>query len=155
MASYQVFTQTALATETFFFAWFYSNITRIYKFKNRFDNFHLFIHSDVCPIIPNLNNYVWKRKKNHKPIHSEFGNHPYRLSFIDLVAFSWTGLVKPEFSLGSFALLFSNMFFLFFYLALPIIFMAAVDLGLMKIKKIMDQRALHSLESERVKSNRV
>jgi hypothetical protein len=32
-------------------------------------------------------------------------------------------------------LLFGNVFFAFFYLALPFIFMAAVDLGLMKIKK--------------------
>ena len=34
-----------------------------------------------------------------------------------------------------FTLLFSNVFFAFFYLALPFIFMLLVDLGLMKIKK--------------------
>ena len=34
-----------------------------------------------------------------------------------------------------FTLLFSNVFFAFFYLALPFIFMVLVDLGLMKIKK--------------------
>jgi len=34
-----------------------------------------------------------------------------------------------------FTLLFSNVFFAFFYLAMPFIFMVAVDLGLMKIKK--------------------
>jgi len=32
-------------------------------------------------------------------------------------------------------MLFGNVFFAFFYLALPFIFMVAVDLGLMKIKK--------------------
>jgi hypothetical protein len=34
-----------------------------------------------------------------------------------------------------FTLLFGNVFFAFFYLSLPFVFMLAVDLGLMKIRK--------------------
>jgi len=44
-------------------------------------------------------------------------------------------LSNPSVFSQPFTLLFSNVFFAFFYLALPFIFMVAVDLGLMKIKK--------------------
>jgi hypothetical protein len=44
-------------------------------------------------------------------------------------------LSNPNVLSKPFTLLFSNVFFAFFYLALPFIFMVAVDLGLMKIKK--------------------
>ena len=44
-------------------------------------------------------------------------------------------LSNPNVLSSPFTLLFGNVFFAFFYLALPFIFMVAVDLGLMKIKK--------------------
>src|SRR5665647_2733241 len=80
----------------FLFRRFYSNVSLIDKFKSRFDNFHLFIRVDVCLIIPDLNTYVWRRKKTHHSILSKFGTHPYRFSFVRLTAFSWTGLIEPE-----------------------------------------------------------
>jgi hypothetical protein len=44
-------------------------------------------------------------------------------------------LSNPNVLSQPFTLLFSNAVFAFFYLALPFIFMVAVDLGLMKIRK--------------------
>jgi hypothetical protein len=44
-------------------------------------------------------------------------------------------LSNPSFLSQPSEILFGNVFFAFFYLALPFIFMVAVDLGLMKIKK--------------------
>ncbi|HEX7483476.1 MAG TPA: hypothetical protein VF350_08415 [Candidatus Bathyarchaeia archaeon] len=44
-------------------------------------------------------------------------------------------LSNPNVLFHPFTLLFSNAFFAFFYLALPFIFMVAVDLGFMKIRK--------------------
>jgi hypothetical protein len=44
-------------------------------------------------------------------------------------------LSNPTVLSQPFTLLFGNVFFAFFYLALPFVFMVAVDLGLMKIRK--------------------
>jgi hypothetical protein len=44
-------------------------------------------------------------------------------------------LSNPNFVSEPFILIFGNVFFSFFYLALPFIFTLAVDLGLMKIRK--------------------
>jgi hypothetical protein len=44
-------------------------------------------------------------------------------------------LSNPSVLSQPFTILFGNVFFAFFYLALPFLFMVAVDLGLMKIKK--------------------
>jgi hypothetical protein len=44
-------------------------------------------------------------------------------------------LSNPSVLSQPFTILFGNVFFAFFYLALPFTFMVAVDLGLMKIKK--------------------
>ena len=95
MISYQIFTQTALTTLTFFRR-LYSSVSLIDKFKSRSNSLHLFIRLDVCLIIPNLNIHVWKRKKTYYSISSKFGTHPYRLSFVGLAAFSWTGLIESE-----------------------------------------------------------
>jgi hypothetical protein len=54
------------------------------------------------------------------------------LSLLHLIGLD---LSNPNVLSQPFTLLFSNVFFAFFYLALPFIFMVAVDLGLMKIKK--------------------
>jgi hypothetical protein len=54
------------------------------------------------------------------------------LGFLHLVGLD---LSNPSALSQPFTLFFSNEFFAFFYLALPFIFMVAVDLGLMKIKK--------------------
>ncbi len=45
-------------------------------------------------------------------------------------------LSNPSVLSQPFTILFGNVFFAFFYLALPFIFMVEVDLGLMKIKKV-------------------
>jgi hypothetical protein len=54
------------------------------------------------------------------------------LSYLNLVGLD---LSNPSILSKPFTLLFSNVFFAFFYLALPFIFTVAVDLGLMKVKK--------------------
>jgi hypothetical protein len=54
------------------------------------------------------------------------------LGFLHLVGLD---LSNPSVLSQPFTLFFTNVFFAFFYLALPFIFMVAVDLGLMKIRK--------------------
>jgi hypothetical protein len=135
MVSYQVFTQTALTTVTFSLGGSIPAFSLIDKFKSRSDYLHLFIRLDVCLIISDLNFHVWKRKKTHHSISSKFGTHPYWLSFVGLLHLVGLALSNPSVLSQPFTLLFSNVFFAFFYLALPFIFMVAVDLGLMKIRK--------------------
>jgi len=56
-------------------------------------------------------------------------------ALLSLVHLAGLDLSNPSVLSQPFTLLFSNVFFAFFYLALPFIFMVAVDLGIMKIKK--------------------
>jgi hypothetical protein len=56
-------------------------------------------------------------------------------AFLSLFHLAGLDLLNPSFFSRPSSLLFGNLFFAFFYLVLPFIFMAAVDLGLMKIKK--------------------
>jgi hypothetical protein len=56
-------------------------------------------------------------------------------ALLGLLHIAGIDLSNPTVLSRPFTLLFGNVFFAFFYLALPFIFMVAVDLGLMKIKK--------------------
>ncbi len=56
-------------------------------------------------------------------------------ALLDLLNTAGLNLSNPSVLSQPFNSLFNNVFFAFFYLALPFIFMVAVDLGLMKIKK--------------------
>ncbi|MCL4429307.1 MAG: hypothetical protein M1167_01010 [Chloroflexi bacterium] len=56
-------------------------------------------------------------------------------ALLGLLHLAGLDLSNPNVLSKPFALLFGNVFFAVFYLALPFIFMVAVDLGLMKIRK--------------------
>ena len=56
-------------------------------------------------------------------------------ALLGLLHLAGLDILNPSFLSQPFTLLFGNVFFAFFYLALPFIFMVTVDLGLMKIKK--------------------
>ncbi len=56
-------------------------------------------------------------------------------ALLGLIQVAGIDLSNPTVLSRPFATLFGNVFFAFFYLALPFIFMVAVDLGIMKIKK--------------------
>jgi hypothetical protein len=57
-------------------------------------------------------------------------------ALLGLLHIAGLDLSNPNVLSQPFTLLFGNVFFAFFYIALPFIFMLAVDLGLMKIKKM-------------------
>jgi hypothetical protein len=56
-------------------------------------------------------------------------------ALLGLLHLAGLDLSNPNFVSKPFTLIFGNVFFSFFYLALPFIFMLAVDLGLMRIRK--------------------
>jgi hypothetical protein len=56
-------------------------------------------------------------------------------ALLGLLHLTGLDLTNPNFTSRPFTLMFGNVFFAFFYLALPFIFVLAVDLGLMKIRK--------------------
>ncbi len=56
-------------------------------------------------------------------------------ALLGLLNLAGVDLSNPNVISSPATLLFRNVFFAFFYLALPFIFMVAVDLGIMKIKK--------------------
>jgi hypothetical protein len=56
-------------------------------------------------------------------------------TLLGLLNLAGLNLSNPNFVSSPFTLLFGNVFFAFFYLALPFIFMVAVDLRIMKIRK--------------------
>ena len=56
-------------------------------------------------------------------------------ALLGLLHLTGLDLSNPNFFSKPFTLLFGNVLFAFLYLALPFIFMLAVDLGLMKVRK--------------------
>jgi len=103
--------------------------------KHKPGSFHMFVCLDVCFIISCLCNHVWQGKKTNHSIHGQFSAYIDRFGFVGFTASYWIGTDKPNFLSRPFTLMFGNVLFAFFYLALPFIFMFAVDLGLMKIRK--------------------
>jgi hypothetical protein len=135
MVSYQIFTQTALTTVAsslsgsapLLASWINSN-ANVPIFVCSFA--WMFVLSSIISIV------MFGRERR------------LTIQFLVSLALTLTGsallglfhvvgfdLPNPSFLSHPSNLLFGNVFFAFFYLALPFIFMVAVDLGLMKIKK--------------------
>jgi hypothetical protein len=135
MVSYQIFTQTALTTVTFSLG---GSIPTLAAFINSKADLTIFICS-----------FAWMFVLSSLIAILMFGKEKkLTIQFIVSLALTLTGsallgllhitgldLSNPNVLSQPFTLLFSNVFFAFFYLALPFIFMVAVDLGLMKIRK--------------------
>jgi hypothetical protein len=135
MVSYQIFTQAALTTVAFSLN---GSVPLLASWINSNANVPIFVCSFAWMfVLSSLISIVMFGKERRLTI-----------QFIVSLALTLTGsalrglfhLVELDLSNPSFfskpsSLLFGNVFFAFFYLALPFIFMAAVDLGLMKIKK--------------------
>jgi len=135
MVSYQIFTRTALTTVASSFGSFVPSMA---SFINSNADTTIFICS-----------FAWMFVLSALISIIMFGRERrLTIQFIVSLVLTLTGsallgllhiagidLSNPTVLSRPFTLLFGNVFFAFFYLALPFIFMVAVDLGLMKIKK--------------------
>ncbi len=135
MVSYQIFTQSALTTVTTSLG---GSIPILASWISSEANVTIFICSFAWMfVLSSLISIIMFGKERRLTI-----------QFLVSLALTLTGsallgllhvagldLSNPSFLSQPFTLLFGNVFFAFFYLALPFIFMVAVDLGLMKIKK--------------------
>ncbi len=135
MASYQIFTRTALTTVASSFGSFVPSMA---SFINSNADTTIFICSFAWMfVLSALISIVMFGKERRLTI-----------QFIVSIALTLTGSAllgllsnvgidfsNPNFLSQPSFILFGNVFFAFFYLTIPFIFMVAVDLGLMKIKK--------------------
>src|SRR5665647_914768 len=135
MVSYQIFTQSALTTLTTSLG---GSIPVLASLINSNANIAVFICSFAWMFVLSSLISIFMFGKERRLI----------IQFLVSLALTLTGsallgllhvvgldLSNPSILSQPFTLLFGNGFFAFFYLALPFIFMVAVDLGLMKIKK--------------------
>ena len=135
MVSYQIFTQSALTTLTSSLG---GSIPALASLINSNANLAVFICSFAWMfVLSSLISIIMFGKERRLTI-----------QFMVSLALTLTGsallgllhlvgldLSNPSVLSQPFTLLFGNVFFAFFYLALPFIFMLAIDLGLMKIRK--------------------
>ena len=135
MVSYQIFTQSALATVTSSLA---GSVPLLASWINSKADLTIFICSFAWMFVLSSLISIFMFGKERR----------LTIQFLVSLALTLTGsallgllhvvgldLSNPSFLSQPFTLLFGNVFFAFFYLALPFIFMVAVDLGLMKIRK--------------------
>jgi hypothetical protein len=135
MVSYQIFTQTALTTVTSFLG---GSLPVLASWINSKADLTIFICSFAWMFVLSSLISIFMFGKERR----------LTIQFLVSLALTLTGsallgllhvvgldLSNPSFLSQPFTLLFGNVFFAFFYLALPFIFMVAVDLGLMKIRK--------------------
>ena len=135
MVSYQIFTQTALTTVTSSLG---GSIPVLASWINSKADLTIFICSFAWMFVLSSLISIFMFGKERR----------LTIQFLVSLALTLTGsallgllhvvgldLSNPSVLSQPFTLLFSNVFFAFFYLALPFIFMVAVDLGLMKIRK--------------------
>ena len=135
MVSYQIFTKNALTTVA-------------YSLKGAFPLLASWINSNAnVPIF--VCSFAWMFLLSSLISIIMFGRERrLTVQFLVSLALTLTGSVllelfhlagfdlsNPSFLSKSSDILLGNVLFAFFYLALPFIFMAAVDLGLMKIRK--------------------
>lgn len=135
MVSYQIFTQSALTTVTSSLG---VSIPVLASWINSKADLTIFICSFAWMFVLSSLISIFMFGKERR----------LTIQFLVSLALTLTGsallgllhlvgldLSDPSVLSQPFTLLFSNLFFAFFYLALPFIFMLAVDLGLMKIRK--------------------
>ena len=135
MVSYQIFTQSALATVTSSLG---GSLPVLASWINSKADLTIFICSFAWMFVLSSLISIFMFGKERR----------LTIQFLVSLALTLTGsallgllhvvgldLSNPSVLSQPFTLLFGNVFFAFFYLALPFIFMVAVDLGLMKIRK--------------------
>ena len=135
MVSYQIFTQSALTTVATSFAvsapplafWINSN-TGAAIFVCSFA--WMFVLSAIISIV-----MFGKERKLTMQFMVSLGLTVAGSALLGVLDVVGLDLSNPNVLSQPFTLLFGNVFFAFFYLALPFIFMLAVDLGIMKIRK--------------------
>jgi hypothetical protein len=135
MVSYQIFTQSALTTEISSLegsvpalaSWVSSNSgSAIFIFSFAW----MFVLSALISIV-----MFGKERRLTMQFLVSLALTLTGSALLSLVHLAGLDLSNPSVLSQPFTLLFGNVFFAFFYLALPFIFMVAVDLGIMKIKK--------------------
>ena len=135
MVSYQIFTQSALTTVATSFAvsapllasWINSNAgAAIFVCSFAW----MFVLSAIISIV-----MFGKERKLTMQFMVSLGLTVAGSALLVVLDVVGLDLSNPNVLSQPFTLLFGNMFFAFFYLALPFIFMLAVDLGVMKIRK--------------------
>jgi hypothetical protein len=135
IVSYQIFTQSALSTVTSSFG---GSIPTLASWINSEANVTVFICSFAWMfVLSALISIIMFGKERRLTIQFSVSlaltlTGSALLGLLHLVGLD---LSNPNVLSQPFTLLFGNVFFAFFYLALPFIFMVTVDLGLMKIKK--------------------
>src|SRR5665647_3550707 len=135
LVSYQIFTQTALTTVTFSLG---GSIPALASLINSKADLAIFICSFAWMfVLSSLISILMFGRERRLTIQFAVSlaltiTGSALLGFMHLVGLD---LSNPSVLSQPFTLFFSNVFFAFFYLALPFIFMVAVDLGLMKIRK--------------------
>ena len=135
MVSYQIFIQTALTTVTFSLG---GTIPALALFINSKADLTIFICSFAWMfVLSSLISILMFGRERRLTIQFSVSlvltiTGSALLGFLHLVGLD---LSNPSVLSQPFTLFFTNVFFAFFYLALPFIFMVAVDLGLMKIRK--------------------
>jgi hypothetical protein len=135
MVSYQIFTQTALTTVTFSLG---GSIPALASLINSKADLTIFICSFAWMfVLSSLISTLMFGKERRLTVQFSVSlaltiAGSALLGFLHLVGLD---LSNPSILSQPSTLFFSNVFFAFFYLALPFIFMVAVDLGLTKIRK--------------------
>ena len=135
LVSYQIFTQTALTTVTFSLG---GSIPALASLIDSKADLAIFICSFAWMfVLSSLISILMFGRERRLTIQFAVSlaltiTGSALLGFMHLVGLD---LSNPSVLSQPFTLFFSNVFFAFFYLALPFIFMVAVDLGLMKIRK--------------------
>lgn len=135
MVSYQVFTQTALTTLTFSLK---DSIPTLASLINSKADMTIFICSFAWMfVLSSLISVLMFGRERRLTIQFSVSLALTLAgsALLGLLHLFGLNLSNPNILSQPFTLLFSNVFFAFFYLALPFIFMVAVDLGLMKIRK--------------------
>ena len=131
MVSYQIFTRSALTTLG-------SSIPILASLINSQADLAVFICSFAWMfVLSALISIVMFGKERRLTIQFlvSIGLTLTGTALLGLLHLAGLDISNPSVLSQPFTMLFGNVFFAFFYLALPFIFMVAVDLGLMKIKK--------------------
>lgn len=135
MVSYQIFTQSALTTVTSSFG---SSVPSLASLLSSKADLTIFICSFAWMFVLSALISIFMFGKERRLTIQFLVSLALTLTGSALLGLlNVAGLELSNLSVLSqpFTLLFGNVFFAFFYLSLPFVFMLAVDLGLMKIRK--------------------
>ncbi len=135
MVSYQIFTKSALTTLTSSMG---GSIPVLASLINSNVNFAVFICSFAWMFVLSSLVSIFMFGKERRLIIQFMVSLVLTLigsALLGLIQTAGLDFSNPSVLSQPFTLLFGNVFFALFYIALPFILMVAVDLGLMKIKK--------------------